>query len=353
MIIKEKVALISILANVILAGGKIVVGVFSSSAAVLAEGVHSFMDIFSSAVGYIGIKIAKKPEDKKHPYGHYKFEVLAGIFITLILFATGIGIVYEAYQKFLNPALIKIPVLAFGVMIFSVLVNEIMARLKIHFGKKENSIALLSDGFHSRIDVFASLAVFVGLFLTKYWIYADSILAFLIGLYIIKESFSLGKEAADSLLDVSAGSEIEEKIEKIAKSQNIEISSLKTQKKGSVITANLEIKLPSNLSVEEATKTSDNLREKLIKTIENLSYVAIQIKSHEISTGFYKPTFGRGYGWQRRGRFKGEVKEAIGQGPDGYCVCPKCGYKIPHERGVPCSTLKCPKCKTPLERRIF
>ncbi len=347
---REKVAAISILANTILAGGKIVVGVFSGSAAILAEGVHSFMDIFSSAIGYIGIKISRKPEDQKHPYGHYKFEVLAGFFITLILFGTGAGIIYEAYQKFLNPSLIKIPVLAFGVMIFSALVNEIMARFKIHFGKKENSMALLSDGFHSRVDVYASLAVFAGLFLAKYWIYADSLLAFLIGVYIIKKSFSLGKEAVDSLLDVSAGPEIEEKIKSIAKKENIEIDSLKTQKKGSAITANLEITLPNNLKVEEATKISESLREKLMKEAENLSYVAIQITSHEVETGFYKPEFGRGFGWQRKGRFRGEVEEARGGGPGGYCICQKCGYKIPHERSVPCSTLECPKCKINLVR---
>jgi len=341
---KEKISQISILANIVLAGGKIAVGFVSNSAAVLAEGIHSFMDIFSSAISYIGIKISRKPEDQKHPYGHYKFEVLAGFFITLILFGTGTGIIYEAYQKFLNPSLIKIPVLAFGVMIFSALVNEIMARLKIHFGKKENSIALLSDGSHSKVDVYASVAVFIGLFLSKYWVSVDSLLALFIGLYIIKQSFSLGKEAVDSLLDVSASPEIEEKIKKIAKRENIEVDSLKTQKKGSAITANLEITLPNNLKVEEATKISESLREKLMKEVENLSYVAIQIKSHEIETGFYKPAFGRGFGWQRRGRFKGKIEEAVGQGPSGYCVCSKCGYKIPHERGIPCSTLECPKC---------
>jgi len=286
---KEKIAIIAILANIILAVGKIVVGIIANSAAVLAEGIHSFMDVFSSAISYIGIKISKKPSDKKHPYGHYKFEVFSGLLITLILLGTGAWIVYEAYQKFLDPSSIKIPVLAFGVMIFSAVVNEIMARLKIHFGKKENSISLLSDGVHSRIDVYVSLAIFIGLFLTKYWIYADSLLALLIGIYIIKESFSLGREAVDSLLDVSAGEEIEEKIKSIVKGKNIEISSLKTQKKGSAVTANLEIKLSSDLSVEEATKISNNLREKLINEIESLQYVVIQIKSHEVETGFYKP----------------------------------------------------------------
>jgi len=347
---KEKVAIISILANVILAGGKIAVGVFSGSAAILAEGVHSFMDIFSSAIGYIGIRISTKPEDQKHPYGHYKFEVLAGTIITIILLATGSGIIYEAYQGFLGPEKVKISYLAFGIMIFSAAINEIMARVKIHYGKKENSISLLSDGFHSRVDVYASLAVFAGLFLTKYWVYADSLLAFLIGVYIIKQSFSLGKEAVDSLLDVSAGPEIEEKIKSIAKKENIEVDSLKTQKKGSAVTANLEIILPNNLKVEEATKISESLRKKLMEEVENLSYVAIQIKSHEVETGFYKPAYGRGFGWQRRGRFKGGVEEAVGQGPGGYCVCSNCGHKIPHERGIPCPSLKCPNCNINLER---
>jgi cation diffusion facilitator family transporter len=351
--VKEKVAVISILANIVLAGGKITIGIFSNSAAILAEGIHSFMDIFSSAISYIGIKISRKPENQKHPYGHYKFEVLASLLITLILFATGAGIIYEAYQSFLNPSLIKIPILAFGIMIFSALANEIMARLKIHFGKKENSMALLSDGFHSRVDVYTSLAVFAGLFLNIYWIYIDSLLALFIGLYIAKQSFSLGKEAIDSLLDVSAGPKIEEKIKSIGKKENIEIDSIKTQRKGSVITANLEITLPNTLKVEEATKISENLKEKLMKAVENLSYVAIQIKSHGVETGFYKPAFGRSFGWQRRGKFKGKAEKAAGRGPDGYCLCSKCGYKITHQRGIPCSTLQCPSCEIPLERQTF
>jgi len=347
---KEKVAAISILANVILAAGKLTAGFLAGSGAVFAEGLHSGMDILSSAISFIGIKIAKKPVDKKHPYGHYKFEVLAGLIITIILFLTGLFIVFEAIREFKNPSPINIGYLALSVMLISAVINEIMARLKIHYGKKENSVSLLSDGVHSRVDVFASLAVFVGLVLTKYWIFIDSALALLIGLYIIKESFSLGKTATDSLLDVSAGEEIEEKIKSVAKKENIEIDSIKTQKKGSAVTANLEIKLPNNLKVEEATKISESLREKLMKEIENLSYVAVQIISHEVETGFYKPEFGRSFGWQRRGRFKGEVETAKGGGPGGWCLCQKCGYKIPHERSIPCSQLECPKCKTNLVR---
>ncbi len=347
---KGKIAAISILANMILAGGKITIGIFSNSTAILAAGLDSFADIFSSAISFIGIKMSGKPADEKHPYGHYKFEVLSGTIITIIIFITGAGIIYDALNNFFQPAEIEIGYLSFGIMIFSVLVNEIMSRLKLYYGKKENSVSLLSDGFHSRIDVYTSLAILAGLFLTKYWIYADSILALLMGVYIMKEAFSIGKEAVGSLLDVSAGEEIEGKIKAIVKAQNIEIENLKTQKKGSAITANLEIKLPSNLKVDEATKISENLRSGLMEGIDRLQYVAIQISSHQIETSFYQPAFGQGFGWQRRGKFTEEIKEARGQGPAGDCVCEKCGYKIPHERGIPCSNLKCPNCDINLKR---
>ncbi len=347
---KEKVAAISIFVNMILAGGKIAVGAFSNSAAILAAGLDSFADIFSSLIGFIGIKLSGKPADEKHPYGHYKMEVLAGTAITMIIFITGAGIIYDAYKNFLEPAKITAGYLGFGVMAFAAIANEAMARLKIYYGKKESSVSLLSDGFHSRIDVFTSLAILAGLFLTKYWIYADAVLAFLMGAYIIKEAFVIGKDAVGSLLDVSAGAEVEAKIRAIAEAQKIEIDDLKTQKKGTIITANLEIKLPSGLKVEEASKISDNLRSRLMAEIDKLQYVAIQISSHQLENNFFKPEFGSGFGWQRRGKFKDEVKEARGQGPEGNCVCDKCGYKTAHQRGIPCSNLKCPICNMNLRR---
>jgi len=350
---KEKIAGLSVFANLILAIGKILIGFLAGAASVFAEGIHSGMDVLASLISLIGIKIAKKPVDEKHPYGHYKFEVLSGLIITFILFGTGFWIIYEAYQGFLLPSELKLSYLALGIMVFSAMVNEVMARLKIHYGKKENSISLLSDGVHSRVDVWISLAVLIGLMLTKYWIYADSLFALLIGLYIIKESFSLGKEATDSLLDVSAGKDVEDKIKKIIKKENIKVSDLKTQKKCSAITANLKIKLPSKLSVKEATFVSNKLKKKLTEKIENLEYVAIQIESHDFSSSYFKPTetfAGKGFGWQRKARFKLEIPKAQGKGPEGYCICSKCGYKVKHERGVPCSTVKCPKCKINLQR---
>ncbi len=337
---KQKVAKVSIFISFILAAGKIIVGIISGSAAVLADGFHSFTDILSSAISYIGVKISEKPGDDRHPYGHHKFEVLAGAIITIILFLTGLGIIFESYRSFINPKSVSIGYVTFAVIVLSVLVSGVMARVKLHFGKKENSIALLSDGMHSRMDMYTSLAVLVGLFAMKYWPYADSLLAFFVGIYIVKESFNIGKEAVDSLLDSSAGEDVEKRIREIVSSENITLNDLKTQKKGSVITVSVEINLPGNLNVKEATEVSQKLRKKLTGKINNLSYVSIQIKSHYLSTGFYKPQFGKSIGWQKSG----------GAGPGGECVCGDCGYITEHKKGSPCHELRCPRCNIPLKR---
>lgn len=355
---KEKIAGISVLVNLILAIGKIIIGLAIKSSAILAEGIHSGMDVFSSFVSLIGIKASKKPNDKEHPYGHYKFEVMSGLIITILLFLAGILAIYEAIKGLISPNIISLSYLGLGIMIASIILNEIMSRAKIYVGKKENSLSLLSDGIHDRVDVYTSIVVLIGLVIIPYWKYIDSILAFLIGLYILKESFSLGKEATDSLLDVSAGEEIENKIRLLGKKEKLSFSDIKTQKKGSVITANLGIKLPKTITVKEATSISNKFRKKLMKNIDNLTYVAIQISSHDIENNYFEPTetlagikIGSGLGWNRHGKFAKNIPEANGLGPGGKCICPNCGYLQEHQKGTPCAKIKCPKCGNSLERK--
>lgn len=356
---KKSVSIIAVGANMALAALKIAAGLISRSSAVLAEGLHSAVDIISSVVSFFGIHSAARPADKEHPYGHHKFEVLSGLFITVILFLTGIYILYESYQSFVHPDLKEVNYFALGVMAFSTITNEIMARVKISVGKREHSIALISDGVHSRVDVIASLAVFAGLFLTPFFLYTDPLLTLLIGLYIIKESYSLGREAIDSLLDTSAGDEIDEKIREIAQEQQINLSDIKTQKRGSAITANLMITLSNSLNIEEASRISSEFQKKLGEEISNLDYVAIQIQSHDMENDYYQPKdktsgipLGTTCGWQRQGRSTKQLSaEPKRRGSSGVCVCIACGHETKHKRGVPCSQMQCSECGGRMTRK--
>lgn len=344
---ERKISIIGLVVNLVLGIVKLIVGILSKSSAIIAEGLHSGMDVISSAINYIGIKASKKPADKEHPYGYYKAEVLSGFIITIILFLTGVWIVYKAVISFLEPKELVVTSLSVGIMALSAIVNLIMSQIKIRYGKKYNSISLLSDGAHSRVDVLTSIAVLIGLIISKYFINADATMALLIGIYILFQSFSLGKKATDSLLDVSASEEIENKIKKVTEAENVKIEDLKTQKRGSKINAELKVMLANNLKVEEASAITKKLEEKLTQDIKNLEYVTIQISSHDFSESYYKDIFGRGLGWHGKGRMHGQAL-----GPGGNCVCPKCGYKMKHDRRIPCSSLKCPNCNIQMTRGL-
>ncbi|MBW2966413.1 cation diffusion facilitator family transporter [Candidatus Woesearchaeota archaeon] len=340
---KEKISILGVLANLVLAISKIAVGIISKSSAVIAEGFHSGMDIVSSALSYLGIKAAKKPVDKEHPYGHYKIEVFTGLVITVILLATSLWIIYEAITSFYAVKELSITGLTLGVMAFSAIINEVMARIKIKAGKKFESMALIADGQHSRVDVLASIGVFIGLFLTKYWLHLDAVLALSIGVYILIESVSLGKKTTDSLLDVSAGEEIENQIKDVIKKENIKLSELRTRKLGPAIFAELKIMLDPKLKVEEASGITKRLEEKIHEAIPSVKYAVVQIESHKIKETIYRGPLGRKFEW--KGRMGGR-----GLGPGGECICPKCGHGMPHQRGVPCFKRKCPKCGSIMTR---
>ena len=318
---KERIAVISVVSNLAIAISKLIIGILSKSTSVVADGIHSITDSISSVIALIGIKAAKKPPDREHPYGHYKFEVLSGLFIAVILFLTGLSIMYESYKSFLKPHNIKFQNLSMVIMGASAILNEVMSRLKIHFGKKENSVSLILDGVHSKVDVYTSIAVFVGIILDRYWIYADASLAMLIGIYILKESITLGKETTDSLLDSSAGEEVENKIKTIISEENVRIIDIKTQKRGPVISANIKVSLPKNISLKRVSRITDLIKDKLNKNIENLEYISIQVQGEESN---HKKI----------------------------CYCPSCGFEMEHKPSIPCSSLKCPNCNTTLKRKI-
>ncbi len=338
---KEGVTILSIIINIFLTLAKLATGFISMSSAILAEGIHSGMDIITSGISYAGVRASKKPSDKKHPYGHYKSETIAGFIITIILFLSSIYIIYEAVINFTTKTL-EVSYLALGLMVFSAGINFLMSELKMRHGKKHESMALIADANHSRMDVFTSIGVFIGLIISGYWAYADSVVAILIGIYIMIGSIKLGKKTTDSLLNVSAGEKIESKIRDIVNGFKIELSGIKTQKLGPEIFAELRIKLESKLKVEDASAITKKLERSLIKNVPGLKYVVIQIESHDIRESYYKGGFG---GMRWKGRMGG-----FGMGPEGECVCPKCGKKVPHKRGIPCYQQKCPKCGSKMIR---
>ena len=277
---KESVSTISILTNAGLGITKVVLGTIANSSALVAEGVHSVIDCISSGITFLGTKIARREPSKKHPYGWARAEVLASLGVTIFIGITGLGIVREAVNSlFKGEHEVSITFISLLVMIISVGSNEFLARLKISIGQKEESLALIADGKHSRIDVYSSGAALAGLILARFFPIADSLTALAVGLYVLYETIDLGKEIGENLLDV-ADLEIEKDIQRICKKEQVELSNLKTRKIGSWSLAELEISVPAEVKVGRVDDLISELQQKLIDQIPRLEYVVTQIKGH-------------------------------------------------------------------------
>ena len=285
------VSIVSIVVNLILAIFKIVTALITGSASVLAEAVHSSLDIISSLVTFLGIKTAKRPSTETHKYGFYSAEVLAGAVVALLLAVTGGWIIYEGVDRFLLGEVPTYSYFAIGLMAASIIINEIMARVKFSVGNKEESISLVADGEHSRADVISSVGVLIALLLTPYIASIDSIVAIVVGGYVLYEAYQIGREATFSLMDV-ADQEAEDQIKKIVESKKIALTDLKTRKMGAVTFAELKIQLDPKLSVEQANAISRDLESVLNRKISRLKQIAISIEARELTTSTIFTDFG-------------------------------------------------------------
>ena len=285
------ISAISTFINLLLTTTKFLAGIFTGSIALIAEAIHSGLDVFSSAITWFGTKSAQKPVDKEHPYGYYRAESIAGFVVVALLVISAGWILYEGITSLINPEPVSWSFWALIVMGASVIINEIMARIKFHYGNKFSSLALIADAQHSRADVVASLGVFVGLIIIKFFVNADAIIALLVGGYILWESWGLGKEVTDSLLDV-ANPELEKKIKDVVKEKGISVSEIKTRKIGSTNFAEIKINLDPRQKVNEVEKISSDLEKSLINKIPELRQITISVGSHDYSKTAVAPRFG-------------------------------------------------------------
>lgn len=289
---KKNISIISTLVNVILACLKLLVGFSIKSAALIADGIHSGMDIISSAVTYVGIKEAEKPADKKHPYGYYRSETIAGFVVIFLLSISAVWIIYEGIIGIIKNEPHTISGIALAVVIISIIANELMARVKFKVGQREDSLALIADAEHSRADSLSSVAVLIGLSLVHWFPQADGVAAILVGCYILYETMRLSKEITDNLLDVS-NPQVEEQIKKICLKEEIELLEMRTRKIGAKNFAELKIGLNKEWKMERVSEVIRNLENVLLKKIDPLNFITIQVVSHNFKVGSVKSKSGQ------------------------------------------------------------
>jgi cation diffusion facilitator family transporter len=272
---KRRVALTSVVAAIFLTGFKIVVGVMTGSLGILAEAMHSGLDLVAAFVTFLAVHFAGKPADESHPYGHGKIESFSALFETLLLFATCGWIITEAVERlFFHPKPVEPNVWAFVVMVVSIVVDYGRSRALLRVAKKYKSQALEADALHFSTDIWSSLVVLLGLVLVKVadffpehegWLNkADTVAALGVAVIVLWVSWQLVKSTLDVLLD-RAPKGFADEVKELALGIPgvVGCDRVRVRHVGPTAFVDLVISVPRTMPLERAHGVSDELEEVL------------------------------------------------------------------------------------------
>ncbi len=283
----NKVAIVTIIVNLVLAVGKFLAGIFGHSTAMISDAVHSSSDVLSTLIVLVGARIAVKNEDKDHNYGHDKFESIASILLAMLLFATALALGWTGIKSIAAAAkggeFVKPTLAALIAAIVSIVVKEGMYWYTIYYAKKLDSQALKADAWHHRSDAFSSVAGFVGILGAMLGVYVlEGIATVLIALLIIKVSYDIVKIVLRQLTDHAAPEELVGKIYKTINDdedvKNVDL--LKTRISGSIIYVEAEIAVDRELSIVEAHDIAQRVHDKIETTFEEVRHIVIHVNPY-------------------------------------------------------------------------
>lgn len=281
------VLLIILFANIIVSFLKITIGSTVKSTSVTADGFHSLADGLANIVGLVGIMLASKPVDKEHPYGHRKFEFLAGMFIAGMLFVMSGKIVLNAINRLINPVIPNITRESLIVLLISLFINVFVCVYEYRKGKKLKSQILISDSMHTRSDIYVSLGVLITLGCIKlgFSIVIDPIVSFIVAGFIIYAGYKVLKENSDILLDkVVIDAEIIKNIvlsfEEVKDAHNI-----RSRGSENDMYIDMHIMTEPDLSIEESHELIHNIEERIRADINKNTQVIAHLEPYHEEDG--------------------------------------------------------------------
>lgn len=278
-----KTTILGIFTSIILASVKAVAGVLGNSYALVADAIESTSDVFTSLIVLTGLKIAKRPADKTHPYGHGKAEPFAGILVAAALFIAAIIIIIQSIHEIITPHHSPAP-FTLIVLIAVVIIKELLFRFIIKVGDSVNSVAVKNDAWHHRSDAITSGAAFIGIAIAliggKGYEEADDYAALCASLIIIYNSFRLFKPALYEIMDTAPSSEVVEKIINTALLVKgvIAIDKCFARKMGFQYYIDMHIIVNGNISVYNGHEIAHTVKDKLLESFNNISDVLIHIE---------------------------------------------------------------------------
>lgn len=276
----KKILIRILVLNWLVAFAKIFIGFSTGALSILADGLHSLFDGLTNIVGVFGIKLAERPADEDHPYGHRKYEAMASLAIIFFLAITAYEVSKSIFQRLLHPSAIDIDWFVIGVLAACIIIDYFVARYEYKKGVELKSIILRADSAHTKSHYVTTGAVLLAAILIKLGLPAviDPILAILVVGFIIHLGYEIFKETAQVLSDKAFIDE--DKVKQIVQ-QMPEIKSchdIRTRGDECHIFMDLHIVLSEKTPLGKAHEICDSLEEKIKAGIPEVKDITIHLE---------------------------------------------------------------------------
>jgi cation diffusion facilitator family transporter len=247
------------------------------SAGLFADALHNFGDVFTTIALWIAFVISNRAANQRYTYGYYRAEDLAGIFIVLVIIASAIASAVESIQKLTSGNIPTQIYLSMAAALIGVAGNELLAQYKISVGKRINSVSLIADGHHSRIDGLTSLAAFIGLIGVKLgFSKADPIAGIVITIVIITVVFSTSRSVLQRLLDAVDPHVVPSIVTTATAVPGVEeVTDVRARWVGHTLHVVMNIEVDAELTLSKAHAIAEVVRHRLFHDVKGISEVVV------------------------------------------------------------------------------
>jgi cation diffusion facilitator family transporter len=263
--LKTKTARLSVMSNSLLIIMKLAVGLLTRSVSIISEAIHSSMDLIAAVIAFSAVKISGTPADERHPYGHGKIENVSGVIEAVLIFVAAGWIIFEAVKKLLHPEEPGVLGLGILVMAVSAVINAFVSRRLYKVARLSDSVALEADALHLKTDVITSAGVAIGLALMWLtgWYILDPVIALLVALLIIYESWMLLRKAFFPLLDTALSEQELVKLKEILEELDVSYHDLRTRAAGHQRFVEFHLDVPPQDTIDTIHRQCDIIEERI------------------------------------------------------------------------------------------
>lgn len=276
----QQVLLTTLGLNLLVALGKIILGLTTGALAITADGFHSLTDGAGNIAGLIGIHYAARPADDNHPYGHQRFETLAALLIGGLLLLTAwemVQGVLERIQDAIPPTLSPI---VFVILLITLIINIVVSQYQTQAGERLNSTILLADAANTRADVFVTLSVLVSSAVVALtgWVWVDIVAALIVVILIGRVAWDILKQTGLVLVD-TAPYEARELHDLMT---TIQADIVRARSRGTRDAAHIDIdvRVPPEMTTDHTNSIAYAIRKQLNTQLDGLEAIDIQFVPH-------------------------------------------------------------------------